>query len=166
MLYFSYGSNMSSLRLLSRVPSARFVATAVLQGHQLKFHKAGRDGSAKCDIYETTHKEHLVRGVIYEITESEKPALDLVEGLGQGYEVKSVELTTPAGGPVIAFTYYATAIDKTLRPYHWYRHHVVRGALEYNLPAAYIEQLRQVDTVVDPDPQRHALEMAIYDGVH
>ncbi len=53
MLYFSYGSNMSSRRLLSRVPSARFITSASLPGHALHFHKKGLDGSAKCDAYET-----------------------------------------------------------------------------------------------------------------
>jgi hypothetical protein len=162
MLYFSYGSNMSSRRLLSRVPSARFVVAGILRGHRLEFHKRGRDGSAKCDALETKCDEHAVRGVIYTINASHKPALDRIEGLGQGYEEKWVELTTSTGGQLSAFTYYATAIDKVLRPYHWYKHHVVTGALEYDLPAGYIDELRQVDSVVDHDRQRHALEMAIY----
>ena len=49
MLYFAYGSNLSSARMAARVPSARVVARAQLPGHALRFHKVGRDGSAKCD---------------------------------------------------------------------------------------------------------------------
>jgi hypothetical protein len=165
MLYFSYGSNMSSRRLLKRVSCARFVTTAVLQGHQLRFHKRGRDGSAKCDAFETKGGNQAVRGVIYAIAESDKPLLDRIEGLGRGYEEKRVELATPMNEPISAFTYYATAIDSGLQPYHWYMHHVVTGALEYDLPLAYIEEIRQVASVDDPDPRRHALEMAIYESI-
>ncbi|PUB91560.1 MAG: hypothetical protein DBP01_01735, partial [gamma proteobacterium symbiont of Ctena orbiculata] len=43
---------------------------------------------------------------------------------------------------VVAYTYYATFIDRTLKPYQWYKHHVLTGALEYGLPAPYIDRLR------------------------
>ncbi|MEW8536389.1 MAG: gamma-glutamylcyclotransferase family protein [Candidatus Thiodiazotropha endolucinida] len=162
MLYFSYGSNMSSRRLLSRVPSARFVTSASLPGHELHFHKKSLDGSAKCDAYETKSDRYTVSGVIFEIAKSEKAVLDSKEGLGQGYEEKMVELIDPDGEMLAAYTYYATFIDRTLKPYHWYKHHVLTGALEYDLPATYIEKLRLIESMEDPDPQRHAFEMAIY----
>ncbi|MEW7998510.1 MAG: gamma-glutamylcyclotransferase family protein [Candidatus Thiodiazotropha endolucinida] len=162
LLYFSYGSNMSSRRLLSRVPSARFVTSASLPGHELHFHKKSLDGSAKCDAYETKSDRHAVSGVIFEIAKSEKAGLDSKEGLGQGYEEKTVELIDPDGEMVVAYTYYAISIDRTLKPYHWYKHHVLTGALEYDLPAPYIDRLRLIESMEDPDPQRHAFELAIY----
>jgi gamma-glutamylcyclotransferase (GGCT)/AIG2-like uncharacterized protein YtfP len=164
MLYFSYGSNMSSRRLLSRVSSAEFVTTATLAGHALYFHKKGRDGSAKCDAFETKFEKDAVHGVIYEITESHKAVLDRIEGLGQGYWEKTVELVSPSGQMLVAYTYYATRIDRTFKPYHWYKHHVLAGALEYDLPAAYVDKLRKLESIEDYDPLRHAIEMAIYQG--
>lgn len=88
---------MSSRRLLSRVPSARFVTSASLPGHELHFHKKSLDGSAKCDAYETKSDRHTVSGVIFDIAKSEKAVLDSKEGLGQGYEEKTVELIDPDG---------------------------------------------------------------------
>ncbi|MBT2969391.1 MAG: hypothetical protein B6D72_11730 [gamma proteobacterium symbiont of Ctena orbiculata] len=163
MLYFSYGSNMSSRRLLSRVPAAEYVTTATLHGHELVFHKRSRDGSAKCDACETENDNQVVIGIVYEISKADRAVLDRIEGLGKGYEVKGVEIITPQGRAMAAYTYFATSIDKTLKPFHWYKHHVMTGALEYELPLAYIDRLQRVASRADPDPQRHALEMAIYE---
>ncbi|MET0071793.1 MAG: gamma-glutamylcyclotransferase family protein [Candidatus Thiodiazotropha sp.] len=163
MLYFSYGSNMSSRRLLSRVPAAEYITTAALHGHELIFHKRSRDGSAKCDAFETKSDRQVVMGVVYEISKEDRAVLDRIEGLGKGYEVKGVELITPQERTMAAYTYYATSIDNTLQPFHWYKHHVMAGALEYRLPLTYIDSLQRVASREDPDPQRHALEMAIYE---
>jgi hypothetical protein len=53
MLYFAYGSNMSVSRLVARTPSAQPLGRCALRGHQLRFHKVGGDGSAKCDAFHT-----------------------------------------------------------------------------------------------------------------
>ena len=58
--YFAYGSNcnqaiMEKKGVIARTPSARPVGTSLLPGHRLTFHKRGRDGSGKCDAFETAH---------------------------------------------------------------------------------------------------------------
>ncbi len=162
MLYFAYGSNMSVRRLVSRVPSARVVNRAQLIRHELKFHKASRDGSSKCDAAATDDPTCLIWGVVFEIARSEKPALDLKEGLGYGYNEKVVTVVTTAQSSLEAITYYATAIDPTLKPYHWYKEHVLRGANENQLPQQYIQQIEAVDSIEDPEWDRHTQELAIY----
>ncbi|MGV6826937.1 MAG: gamma-glutamylcyclotransferase family protein [bacterium] len=162
MYYFAYGSNMSVPRLLARVPSASVVTVAELSGHRLCFHKQGRDGSAKCDAYETKLADHKVVGIVFEICEKEKPGLDKCEGLGKGYEQKYVELTTTDGEHITAMTYYATRIDSELRPYHWYKAHVLAGAREHGLPAKYIEKYINIVSLPDPDSERHMTEIGIY----
>jgi len=162
MLYFSYGSNMSVCRLLERVPSAKFVATASLNEHDLRFHKKGKDGSSKCDAYYTGNPDHSIIGVIFEIPETEKPELDREEDLGNGYEEKEVMLTTRAGKQIKALTYYATNIDETLRPYQWYKYHVLTGAKENDLPDLYLKKLEDIESIQDPEQERHDQEMAIY----
>jgi len=88
--------------------------------------------------------------------------LDRAEGLGFGYEEKTVTLVSAAGREVEAFTYYATSIDPALRPYHWYKEHVVRGASEHGLQDDYVRFLEQVDSVADPNGERYESEMSIY----
>ncbi len=162
VLYFSYGSNMSIRRLRDRVPSARFVTVATLHKHELRCHKVSRDGSGKCDAFETGDSNHHVLGVVFEISEFEKPELDLKEGLGKGYEEKMVQLVTPDGDCLEAITYYATITDGAIRPYYWYKQHVLIGATECGLPEDYIDAFAQIESVADPNPERHAAEMVIY----
>lgn len=162
MLYFSYGSNMSIKRLIDRVPSAKFVTVAVLHGHDLRFHKISKDGSGKCDAHETNNPEHSVIGVVFEIEESEKQSLDRKEGLGYGYQQKQVTLTSVSGESISAITYYATKIGSDLKPYNWYKHHVITGAKENELPVEYIDKINSIESITDPKPERHASEMAIY----
>lgn len=162
MLCFCYGSNMSRRRLQARVPSARFVAVAELPCHQLRFHKAAMDGSAKCDAYQTGITDDRVIGVVYEIADDEKPDLDKHEALGRGYNEKQVEVTTRTGS-LQAWMYYATRIKDSMKPFHWYKQHVLVGARENGLPADYIAKIEAVESIDDPRGKRHKREMAIYD---
>ena len=162
MLYFSYGSNMSHARILERVPSVKFFATAKLIEHELRFHKKSVDGSSKCDAYQTGNPDHVIIGVVFEIDEAEKPALDKKEGLGIGYEEKEVALITSTGEAIEALTYYATSIDEELKPYQWYKHHVLIGAQEYELPEGYRDRIKSIEAIEDQDRERHEREMGIY----
>lgn len=164
LTYFAYGSNMSSCRLQARVPSARIIGTGVLAGHRLAFHKFSHvDLSAKCDAYESADESDRVIGVLYHLPRSEKPALDRVEGLGIGYEEKSIRVQT-GDGHIDAFMYAATRIDMSVKPYHWYKEHVLRGAQEHALPNHYLAFINGFESVDDPDVARQRLEMEIYNA--
>lgn len=162
MLYFSYGSNISSKRLQQRVPSARYVSIAYLTQHELRFHKSSRDGSAKCDAHETGEDDHVIIGVVYDICNTEKSVLDIKEGLGKGYEEKIVEVVTHAGEIIETYTYYATHIDPRLKPYNWYKEHVLQGAMEYGFPDDYVTHIASIESIVDPVPERDGSELEIY----
>ena len=159
-LYFAYGSNMLLARLRARVPGARRVGVALLRAHALRWHKVGRDGSGKCDIVATDEPGQQVHGVIYEIPPGQKPALDLAEGLGQGYDELQVQLEGPSG-PLQAFSYRATRTRPDALPFTWYRALVVAGAIENGLPQPYVEALQRVPASLDRDPDRHASHMRL-----
>jgi hypothetical protein len=135
-----------------------------LHEHDLQFHKKGKDSSGKCDAHETSNPEHFLIGVVFEISETDKAELDQLEGLGNGYEQKEVSLTTVSGEIINAITYYATHIDPELKPYHWYKHHVLTGAKENRLPEEYIKKISMITSITDPNQERHEGEMAIYTG--
>ena len=162
MYYFSYGSNMSSRRLRARTPSAQRIGIGVLEEHRLVFHKSGRDASAKCDAHHSGDPGHFVIGVLYEIHAEEKPILDKVEGLGSGYEIKDVLIRLDDGSLVEAFTYYATCIDADLKPFDWYREHVIIGAKENALPEEYVQIIEAIDFIKDYDSERRTRELSIY----
>lgn len=163
VINFSYGSNMLWRRIRARVPSARPLGVAVLRGHRLEWHKAGRDGSGKCDVVLANDPAHAVHGVLYQFLAAEKPLLDAAEGLGAGYDEKQVEVEG-SQGPIHAWLYCATATDPKLPPYSWYKALVVAGAREHGLPAAYIERLEAVVAAEDADAERHALHIALARG--
>jgi gamma-glutamylcyclotransferase len=158
--YFAYGSNMSSMRLKARVPSAAVIGTGVLRGHRLVFHKVSNDGSGKCDVTESESDD--VMGVLYEINEIEKLALDRVEGLNHGYDEKAVNVQLASGEVVSAVTYFATNTDPGLRPYTWYKRHVLEGAREAKLPSDYTSEIEKISAIEDSDKLREASERAVY----
>ncbi|WP_254432231.1 gamma-glutamylcyclotransferase [Aquisalimonas sp. 2447] len=152
---------MSLARLQDRVPSAGFVAIGTLPAHRLRCHKVSRDGSGKCDAEETGNPEDRVVGVVYEISDDDKTALDRKEGLGSGYDEKEVEVTT-AQGQLTALIYFATNTNSQLKPYRWYKEHVLIGARKNGLPPEYIAQIEAMEAIDDPDTERHDRELAIY----
>ena len=164
-VYFAYGSNMSVQRLKARVPSAKPFGIGTLDDHRLMFRKKSkRDCSAKCDIAPDIGS--TVLGVLFKIDPGEEKALDGAEGLGKGYCKKDVDVSDARGRHVRAFTYCADSkhIQATLRPYTWYVKHVLAGAEEAKLPKWYIDDLKKVEAVVDPDPDREKRELAIYES--
>jgi len=159
--YFAYGSNMSFPRLRNRVTGARIVGVAKLERHKLVFHKVSKDGSGKCDIVESEAGEVL--GILFELPSSEKKKLDQVEGLNYGYDEKEVRVHLSPDRKETALTYFATAIDPTIKPYGWYKRHVLEGARKAKLPKFYIEAIQAIESNADPDTHREASELAIYD---
>ena len=160
---FAYGSNILSSRIQERCPSARALGVAELHGHELKWHKRSKDGSGKCDVVQTKDESRIVYGVLYEIAESEKSALDKAEGLGNGYEEKKVQVVFE-GKPRTATLYAATNTESSLKPYTWYKAFVVAGAKEHNLPSEYIRQLEAVEATQDSDIKRHESNTQLLKG--
>lgn len=104
----------------------------------------------------------FVLGVVFDLPESEKPALDRFEGVGQGYEVRTVTVTLVGGQDIKVFTYWATKIDPRLKPYHWYKHHVLHGARTAGLSDRYIARIEAVESIEDPNADRHRRQMNMY----
>lgn len=164
LYYFAYGSNMCTGRLRERVPSARPVFVTQLRGHTLKFQKRSKkDGSAKADAEHTGRASDVVWGVVFEIDAAQKQRLDEAEGLGRGYEEKSINLKDCTGQTYEASMYFAspTYKDADLKPYSWYLRFVVEGAKQHGLPSDYVESLERVESSEDRDRARDARERAI-----
>lgn len=166
--YFAYGSNMHPRRLARRVPSSRALTWARLERHRLCFHKNGRDGSGKCNVLFTGDCQNTVYGVVYQMCNSERHLLDSAEGLGAGYDLSRQQVICRQGREHDVFFYVAEAthIDENLKPYGWYKQLVVEGARTHGLPKHYLEQLRRVVTVADPDPDRTAAHAALLEAVN
>lgn len=132
------------------------VTVARLEGHVLRFHKVGcRDGSGKCNAFATGRSTDHLWGAVFAIDPAEKYRLDHAEGLGVGYDEITVEVDS-ATGSMAAFTYVAEAdaIMSDLKPYIWYKEFVVAGAAEHDLSPEYVDTIRAIEAVHDPDEAR------------
>ncbi len=152
-LYFAYGSNLLSRRLLARTPSATALGVGALKGHELRWHMASTDGSGKCDVVPSAHDTAQVYGVVYRIQHVDKPVLDAAESLGVGYQEQLVTVHMPTG-PLQAWLYVALRRDPAVVPYDWYHALVLSGAQEHGLPPGYIQTLHNVPTQPDADADR------------
>ena len=166
-LYFAYGSNMSKRRLTTkdRAPSAKVIGTGVLDNHCLTFHKRSNDGSGKCTIeYSESHK---VYGVLFEINTEDACKLDKAEGRygngGYTKETFKVELCHAKRKECVK-TYIAKCdhIDRTLKPYTWYKQHVLVGAIEQKLPPCYIDYLMGIEAKEHFNKEKEKCELSIY----
>ena len=114
--YFAYGSNMFTPKMRVPAPSVEFRMIGRVPGYVLRFNKHRKDdGSGKGNIIASGNAENEVWGVLFEIDEAHRSALDLSEG---GYIPIYLEVLT-AHGPVSALTYVAKTgrVDNSLKPY-------------------------------------------------
>lgn len=136
VLYFAYGSNMSSARLRSRVPSARTVGRALLKDWMVVFNKRSKDGTGKANLVERRGAETW--GVLYEIDVRDLDMLDRAEG---GYQRVTVQVCKPDESVVEAVTYISENLTDDPTADGRYKKLLLSGAREHNLPPSYIAYL-------------------------
>lgn len=163
MKYFAYGSNMSIKRIQQRVPEAQIIGIATLKEHTLLFHKVSKDGSGKCNAFFTGNQQDYVIGVLFNIDKKNKKELDKAEGLGDGYDEKEIVVDIDENTKDVAITYVATKCDDALKPFSWYKKHVLNGAKEVHLPVEYIKTIEAVESIKDKNNEREKKELNIYD---
>ena len=160
IISFAYGSNMPTARIRARCPSAVAMGVAKLRGYELRWHKISNDGSGKADIVQSDAEGVSVFGVLYRISPDDKAALDIAEGLGEGYE--EVEIVVDYEGVATSVTAYkATKTNPNLKPYAWYKALAAFGAKEHNLPEPYVAHIEAVPAAEDPKRDRHERNMRL-----
>jgi AIG2-like family len=162
VVYFAYGSNMSTARLSKRMPSCKPLGIATLPGHVLRFHKRSKDASGKCNASVGANEDGVI-GVLFGFDPAERAELDKAEGVGHGYEHATVTVINDKGRRRKVLTYLASAnsIDDRLKPYDWYKDFVLAGAEEHGLPAEYVaDYIRSVEVKKDSNKNREMKERA------
>jgi gamma-glutamylcyclotransferase (GGCT)/AIG2-like uncharacterized protein YtfP len=164
--YFAYGSNLHPVRLSERVPSARLITPASLSNYKLCFHKKSKDGSGKCNIVTSDEKKEQVFGAIYQLDAKHKARLDQFESKGSGYIDKQIAINHE-GQTYACFSYFAqeSHIVETLQPYHWYKKLVLLGAGYLKFPKNYLESIKRVASINDPDDARNQLNNRLIESI-
>lgn len=145
MLYFAYGSNMHPDQMRKRCPGCSFFAAARLRDHRLVFSRpwAAWDGGGVADIQPAPGS--IVEGVIWEITETHRDALDKYEEYPTAYTRKDVVIETFGGERLTAFAYCAMPVG-TYRPGRGYLQSLIDGARAHGLSPGYIAALETIPT--------------------
>lgn len=153
LIYFAYGSNMLQARLRARCPSAIPLGIAKACGYRLEFTKKGIDGSGKATLV-ASEAGCDVPGFLYEISDEDSVKLDIVEGVGMGYERRNDFSVETQDGLTTAMTYLAIDTDSDLIPYDWYLALVVAGIHENDLGKDHIDLVRAQHCKPDPEIDR------------
>lgn len=139
VLYFAYGSNMSTERLRQRVPSAKPICKARLNNKRVVFNKRSTDGSGKANLSDSIGDETW--GVLFEVDATDINKLDNIEG---GYKRTSLQTQTVEGNNITAEVYISNKLTNDPVAYDWYKELILTGAKEHNLPKSYLAYLEQL----------------------
>ena len=139
MLYFAYGSNMSTPRMRARIPSASALRTGWIPDRKLVCNKLGGDNSGKANLVHAPG--WTAYGVLYELPREALRALDAFEA---GYRRITTRVFLSRGKTVRAQTYAAERFTDDPVAFDWYRAYILAGAREHGLPAGYIRYLEQL----------------------
>ena len=145
MLYFAYGSNMDPDQMRKRCPGCAFVAPARLPDHRLVFSRswAAWGGAGVADIQASPGS--VVEGVVWEISETHRDALDEYEEYPTAYTRKDVVVETFEGKTMTAFAYFAKPFGR-YRPGRRYLQSLIEGARAHGLSPEYIAFLAAIPT--------------------
>jgi len=166
LYYLAYGSNLHPVRLSERVASAELLGVVELRQYRLVFQKRGWDGSSKCNLVHTGHESDGIHGALYQIDSGHKPALDVFEGKGNGYDHSQLTIEFQ-GQDYSCFTYFAQTshIEIGLKPYHWYKQLVVLGAKHLQFPDAYVRSIDSINSMEDSDQIRRVQHQQLIERI-
>ena len=160
--YFAYGSNMNPAQMAERCAAARVVCAACLPGHRLAFYGRNRvwDGGQETVVQALGQQ---VWGVLYELSFGDAASLDVWSSVrldgGGAYFHYPVLVRDAAGREHTAVLYKKDVLGPPVPPSSQYLAHIVAGAAANGLPDAYVQQLKNLQSVPAryPVPKRDTL---------
>jgi len=151
--YFGYGSNTERSTFLGRRRMRPLeVRIGRLDGFELRFDLGVGQGERGVANVAPSRGAH-VWGVLWRITPDGAGHLDLTEGVNRGfYRRLAVEVATPEGSVLPAFTYHSPLGGTGRKPSRRYLGLLLAGAHQHGLPEDWIARLRTFELARD---ERH-----------
>ena len=136
MYYFAYGSNLCKRQMKERCPKSIYLMRATLPGFRFVYDgnsdkRKGAVGNILPSVGES------VKGVIYEIDETEKVVLDKCEGVPSSYQSRIIEVLGQNGEKYHCLVYSRSGRVEG-KPSEEYKNIVLEGALESGLDMDYV----------------------------
>ena len=144
-LYFAFGSNMSSQRMIDRNIKFTERKLSYLEGYQLVFNKQSYyENQGYANIIPKNNQ--IVYGILYYCEPGSLDTLDSFEGTPTHYQRHQIEITT-GQSKVIATVYIAcdNQCNNSLKPNKQYLNYLLGG--EDLLPNSYFNMLKSIETV-------------------
>lgn len=139
-LYFAYGSNMDATHMATRVPAARVVGPARLDGFRLEFNVYSTEwegGAANLELDQQAH----VWGVLWEVPEDQSGGLDAFQGHPTFFRREDV-VVEMGSGPAVAWTYrVAHQSGSYVRPTDAYLNRIRSAIRQQGLPPEALDLL-------------------------
>ncbi|XP_068626503.1 gamma-glutamylcyclotransferase-like [Battus philenor] len=153
-LFFSYGSNILTLRIRLENIRSEFLSIARLDNHRVDFIRYSKFwGGPQATIVPTANCH--VWGVIWRVNNDDLSILDNQEGVEtKRYYIKHIEVDTPHMGKFVCRAYIQKVNplprgdNDDIPPERWpsyaYKKVMIVGAIEHHLPEYYIENLKKL----------------------
>jgi gamma-glutamylcyclotransferase (GGCT)/AIG2-like uncharacterized protein YtfP len=125
-LYFAYGMNTNRDEMAYRCPTAKPIGAAILDDYRLEFK------SFATIVPRTVSDWDHVQGVLWNITDSDEAALDILEGYPEFYQ-KTQVVVTRNGMEYIAMTYIMNPRQQNYPPSDGYYSMVSEGYQQFGL---------------------------------
>lgn len=139
MLYFAFGSNLSTVQMRERCPGSEPIGPALLEGRELGFAYRSQNfpPGGGADVVESEGAE--VWGALYRITDDDLGLLDRFEHVGSG-GYRRIEVSVDHGGGLEQALCYEVAdrLDYEVAPIAEYRRLMLQGSAEHGLPTEWI----------------------------
>ncbi|PSN46360.1 Gamma-glutamylcyclotransferase [Blattella germanica] len=154
-LYFAYGSNLLSQRILINNPTAIRKSIAKLENYRLDFGFPFSPRWGGCPATIVPYEGEHVWGAVWEISECNKADLDRQEGVEAGIYISlQVEVETEKREKLTCRSYqlcstltgleHGECLPKERLPSEIYLAVILKGAEESQLPKSYIEKLQNI----------------------
>ncbi|XP_037288484.1 gamma-glutamylcyclotransferase [Rhipicephalus microplus] len=139
ILYFAYASNMWSRRIHICNPTAKFFDIGELEGYYIDFFdyfESWRGASAALQ----KGPGRIAHGVVWTVPKEDIHNLDRQESDYEGVDV-TVKLSSGEDAVCRTYVYGRTKAGKRDLPSLFYKAVIVAGAVEHQLPEAYVQEL-------------------------
>jgi hypothetical protein len=133
-LYFAYGSNLLRSQISERCPDHTEIGIGILKNYRVSI---GGRGVATI-VPDPTNNTY---GFVYQLSPEDVSKLDIKEGVAIGYYKQDRQLVKIADSIKICLV-YIEPIYTPGKPSFEYLNKIIDGAIEHNLPAEYVNQLR------------------------
>jgi gamma-glutamylcyclotransferase len=130
--HFAYGSNLWRKQMKDRCPNHRVIGNGVLEGYRWIISSRGYANIVKSSTDE-------VRGVIYELSESDELSLDCYEGVQSGAYLKEM-MTVEFEGERRKCLVYIDPVEEEGKPKQEYIEKINKGISDSELPQKYINR--------------------------